>query len=55
MLAGLCKAELSSLTVGQLHSAPDGGNVEVHAADEKNRKGSCVPLPPGLADDLRHW
>jgi integrase len=51
---GLRKAELASLTVGQLRLA-DSAHIELRAADEKNRKGAFLPLRADVADDLRQW
>lgn len=50
-LTGLRKGELASLTVGQLV----GDRLELSAKDEKNRKGSSIPLREDLAEDLREW
>lgn len=55
VLTGLRLAELRSITVGQVHTAADAGFIELHAADEKNRKGSAVPLRADLAADLATW
>jgi len=51
---GLRKAELASLSVGQLRLA-DSPHIELRAADEKNRKGAFLPLRADVADDLREW
>ncbi len=55
VLTGLRKGELASLTVGQLELDGAMPFVVLHAADEKNRQGSDVPLRSDLADDLRAW
>ena len=51
LLTGLRKGELASLTVGQLY----GDRLELSAADEKNRKGSSLPLREDLAHELSEW
>ena len=55
VLTGLRKGELASLTVGQLELDGPTPLVVLHAADEKNRQGSDIPLRSDLADDLRAW
>ena len=55
VLTGLRKGELSSLTVGQLVLDGPMPCLVLHAADEKNREGSTIPLRADLADDLRQW
>ena len=55
VLTGLRKGELASLTVGQLELDAPMPYVVLNAADEKNRRGSDIPLRPDLADDLRAW
>ena len=56
VLTGLRKGELASLTVGQLElDAPGGAYAILNAKDEKNRRGSEIPLRGDLADDLRRW
>jgi len=55
VLTGLRKAELASLTVGQLDLDGPVAYATLHAADEKNRKGSEVPLRRDLASDIRDW
>jgi integrase len=55
VLTGLRKAELASLTIGQLHLDGDHPFAELHAADEKNRQGSQIPIRDDLAKDLRSW
>jgi len=55
VLTGLRKGELASLTVGQLELDGPTAYVVLHAADEKNRQGSEVPLRADLANDLRRW
>ncbi len=55
VLTGLRKGELASLTVGQLELDGPVPYAVLHAADEKNRQGSSIPLRSDLADDLRAW
>lgn len=43
-LTGLRKGELASLTVGQLARVGDVAYAVWNPADEKNRKGSDIPL-----------
>jgi len=52
---GLRKGELASLTVGQLDLDGPRPCLLLHAADEKNRQGSCIQLRTDLAADLRQW
>ena len=54
-LTGLRKGELASITIGQLELDGPVPYVVLHAADEKNRKGSDIPLRPDLAGALREW
>lgn len=53
LLTGLRKGELVSLTVGQLDLDAEQPYAALNAADEKNRKGSDIPLRADLAADLR--
>ena len=55
VLTGLRRNELASLTVGQLELDGPMPLVVLHAADEKNRQGSTIPLRGDLANDLREW
>jgi adenosyl cobinamide kinase/adenosyl cobinamide phosphate guanylyltransferase/integrase len=55
VLTGLRKAELASLTVGQLNLDAGAGFALLHAADEKNREGNAIPLRDDLAADLGAW
>ena len=55
VLTGLRKAELASLTVGQLDLNTPRPSAMLHAADEKNRQGSRIMLRLELAADLRGW
>ncbi len=55
VLTGLRKAELASLTVGQLELDGPVAYAVLHAADEKNRQGSDIPLRADLAEDIRRW
>ena len=54
LLTGLRKNELASLTVGQLR-LDSPATIDLHAADEKNRQGSTIPLRDDLAAELRDW
>ncbi len=54
VLTGLRRAELASLTVGQLQ-LDDPPALLLEAADEKNREGSTIPLRSDLVADLRDW
>ncbi len=55
LLTGLRKSELASLTIGQVESDGETPYVVLHAADEKNRQGSEIPLRHDLAAELRDW
>ena len=55
VLTGLRKAEIASLTVGQLEFARPIAYAILHPADEKNRQGCEVPLTADLTADLRAW
>ena len=55
VLTGLRKGELASLTVGQLELGETPPYAKLAAADEKNRRGSSIPLRLDLAADLRQW
>lgn len=55
VLTGLRLNELRSLSVSQLVLDGEFPHVILHAADEKNREGSTVPLRGDLARDLREW
>jgi integrase len=55
VLTGLRKGELASITVGQLDLDGPRPCLLLHAADEKNRQGSCIQLRSDLAADLRQW
>ena len=54
-LTGLRQGELASLTVGQLVLDGSMPHLVLNAADEKNRKGSSIPLRCELAEDLSAW
>jgi len=54
-LTGLRRNELASITVGQIHFDAPTPFVELHAADEKSRRGAEIPLQRDLAADLRDW
>jgi len=58
VLTGLRKGELTSITVGQVDMGGGAGGVPhllLHARDEKNRRGSEIPLRADLAADIRSW
>jgi integrase len=55
VLTGLRKAELDSLTVGQMFLDEDVAYLVLDAADEKNRQGSWLALRDDLANDLGQW
>lgn len=55
VLTGLRKSELASLTVGQLELGGRTPYAMLHAADEKNRKGSKILLRADLTADLQAW
>ena len=55
LLTGLRRAELASLTVGQLELDGDMPYAILNAADEKNREVNAVPLRADLVVDLRIW
>ena len=55
VLTGLRKGELASITIGQLHLDAPTPHLELAAADEKNGKGSSIPLRSDLVEDLRAW
>lgn len=52
---GLRVGELASLTVGQLELDRPVPYAVLNAADEKNRKGSNIPLRADLAAAIREW
>ncbi len=55
LLTGLRKSELASLTIGQLVLDEPHPHAVLNAADEKNRRGSKIPLRDDLIADLRQW
>lgn len=56
VLTGLRKKELASLTVGLLELTECGVSyVVLKPQDEKNGRGSEIPIRADLADDLRCW
>jgi len=55
VLTGLRKAELASVTVGQLDLGGAMPHIALDAADEKNREGNSVPLRGDLVADLSEW
>jgi integrase len=54
-LTGLRKGELASLTIAQLDLDGQVPYAVLDAADEKNRKGSSIPLRPDLTAELAVW
>jgi len=55
VLTGLRKGELASITVGQVDFTGPVPHLLLHARDEKNRRGSEIPLRKDLAAELRAW
>lgn len=55
MLTGLRKGELASVTVSQIDFAGPVPYPILEAKDEKNRRGSEIPLRADLAGELRVW
>ena len=55
VLTGLRKGELASITVGQIDLEGRVPYLMLHARDEKNRRGSEIPLRADLAEDIRSW
>ncbi len=58
VLTGLRKGELASITVGQVDLGGRDSRVPhivLNARDEKNRRGSEIPLRADLAADIRAW
>jgi integrase len=55
VLTGLRKGELTSITVGQVDLDGRVPCLVLHARDEKNRRGSEIPLRADLAADIRSW
>lgn len=55
VLTGLRKGELASLTVGQVDFGGPVAYAILNAADEKNRRGSNIPLRADLAAELALW
>ena len=55
VLTGLRKAELASLTVGQLELDAQPPFAVLAAADDKSRRGADIPLRADLAAELRAW
>ncbi len=54
ILTGLRLNELRTLTVGNLSFA-GVPHLRLYASNEKNRKGSTVPLRSDLAEELKEW
>ncbi len=55
VLTGLRKGELASITVGQVDLGGRVPHLLLNARDEKNRRGSEIPLRADLAADIRTW
>ena len=55
VLTGLRKGELASITVGQVDLVGRVPHLLLNARDEKNRRGSEIPLRTDLAADIRAW
>ena len=55
VLTGLRRNELASITMGQLELDGPYPHLVLHAADEKNREGSMIPLRADLVEDIRCW
>ncbi len=55
VLTGLRRAELASLTVGQLELDRAIAYAVLAAADEKNREGSEIAIRADLAAELKEW
>jgi len=55
VLTGLRKNELASITVGQVILNGPFPHLILHAADEKNRQGSDIPLRTDQVADIRAW
>jgi len=55
VLTGLRKGELTSITVCQVDLDGRVPSLLLHARDEKNRRGSEIPLRVDLAADIRSW
>jgi len=54
-LTGLRKSELASIDIGHVELDSPMACLVLNAADEKNGKGSDIPLRADLAADLREW
>jgi integrase len=55
MTTGLRRGELASMTVGSIELDAPTPFARLAAKDEKNRKGSTIPLRPDLVAELREW
>ena len=55
VLTGLRRGELASLTVGAIALDETSPYAILAAGDEKNRKGSEIPLRADLVAELREW
>jgi len=55
VLTGLRKNELASITVGQTVLNGPFPHLVLHAADEKNRQGSDIPLRADQVADILAW
>lgn len=55
LLTGLRRGELASITLGQCELEGSMPVIRLNAADEKNRKGTDIPLQRDLAAELGLW
>ena len=55
VLTGLRKGELASVTVSQIHFEGPAPYIVLDAKDEKNRRGSEIPIRADLASELKAW
>ena len=55
VLTGLRRNELASITVAQLELDGPHPHAELYPSDEKNGKGSKIPLRSDLVADIREW
>ncbi|MCD4823867.1 MAG: site-specific integrase [Phycisphaerae bacterium] len=55
LLTGLRVNELRSITIAQVVLDGPTPMLVLHAADEKNRQGSNIPLRADLAEEIRDW
>jgi integrase len=55
ILTGLRRGELASLTIGSIELDSPTPFAKLAAGDEKNRRGSDIPLRADLTSELRNW